>query len=302
LPYILSYGEDAVVCAKSQMGSRRLVSLLEILQVYVERYAQCLSFLQSAANKVQRLEDFWEEQDFAPMLLQWLMLMHDTCEKDEFPVTKVPVDEVKGMLELAFDEKKSYAKLAPHFLTGVVLLNQLERIRLSFEAELSTKLFFQLPSNRKKWFESSTAGWEKVIERFPDTITEIEEMSKCFALSRYPGAVFHSLMVVETGLIVLGNAIGVTDPKLGWDATSKKLADLMQGGHAKYPSSLPISFSICEQINQSVQTMKHAWRNKVNHVAGKLFVMRSDVAPDVAEEIVFATRGFMRRLASDLPK
>jgi hypothetical protein len=295
-----------VVCAKCQMGSRRLVTLLEILQVYVERYAVALSYLQSAANRLQQFiqneeEDFWEDSDLTVGLLQWLILLDDTCDKDEFPVTRVPVAEVKGMIELAFDKKKSYSKLAPHLLTPIVLFNQLERIRETFIAELQTKLFFSLPSNRKKWFESPTRDWEKVIERFPDTVAEIEEMNRCFALSRYPAAVFHSLMVVETGLIVLGNAIGVSDPKPGWDATSKKLAELVQGGHAKYPSALPLGFSVCEQINQSVQTMKHAWRNKVNHVAGKLFVMRSDVAPDVAEEIIFATRGFMRRLATDLP-
>jgi hypothetical protein len=303
---VLSYGEDAVVCAKCQMGSRRLVTLLEILQVYVERYAAALSHLQSAANRLQQFaqneEDFWEDSDFTVGLLQWLILLDDTCEKDEFPVTRVPVEEVKRMLEIAFDKKLPYQKLGPHLLTPVVLFNQLERIRETFIAELQTKLFFSLPSNRKKWFESPTRDWEKVIERFPDTVSEIEEMNRCFALSRYPAAVFHSLMVVEAGLIVLGNAIGVTDPKLGWDATSKKLAELMQSGHAKYPSSLPMTFSVCEQINQSVQTMKHAWRNKINHIAGKLFVMRSDFAPDVAEEIIFATRGFMRRLADDLPK
>lgn len=276
------------------------MSLLEILQVYVERYAQCLSVLQSAANRVRQFKDFWEDDpSFVPGLLQWLILMDETCEQDEFPVTRVPVSEVKGILEIAFS-KEEYSKVAPVLLTPDSLFNQLERIRETFIAELQTKLFFSLPSNRKKWFESPTRDWEKVIERFPDTVAEIEEMNRCFALSRYPAAVFHSLMVVETGLIALGDAIGVTDPKLGWDATSKKLAELMQGGHAKYPSALPLGFSVCEQINQSVQTMKHAWRNKVNHVAGKLFVMRSDFAPDVAEEIILATRGFMRRLATDL--
>ena len=294
-------GENAVVCAKCQIGSRRLVSLLEILQVYIERYAQVLSFLQSSANRVQQLgDDFLDDPDFTVGLLQWLILMDQTCDKDEFPVTWVPLAEVKEMLELAFDKKKSYRKLAPHLLTPAVLFNQLERIRLSFTAELATKLSFQLPSTKKKWFESPTSGWEQIIGRFPDTVTGIAVFFKKKKKKIFPAAVFRLLWRV-TGLIVLGNAIGVTDPKLGWDATSKKLADLIQGGHTKYPSSLPMTFSICEQINQTLQTMKHAWRNKINHVAGKLFVMRSDFAPDVAEEIIFATRGFMRRLADNLP-
>jgi len=287
------------------MGSRRLVTLLEILQVYVERYAAGLSHLQSAANRLQQFihseEDFWEDSDFTVGLLQWLILLDQICDTDEFPVTRVPLEEVKGMIELAFDKKKSYSKLAPHLLTPIVLFNQLERIRQTFIAELQTKLFFSVPSNRKKWFDSPTRDWEKVIERFPDTVSEIEEMGKCFALSRYGAAVFHSLLVVESGLITLGNLVGVSDPKAGWDATTRKLSDLVQGGHSKYPASLTVSFSTCEQINQKVQTMKHAWRNKVNHVAGKLVVIRSDFAPDIAEEIIIATRGFMRTLATDIP-
>jgi hypothetical protein len=287
------------------MGSRGLVTLLEILQVYVERYAQALSHLQSSANRVQQFmaeeKDFWEDADFIVGLHQWLILLDDICEKDEFPVTRVPLQEVKVLIEVAFDSTKGYSALAPHLLTPQVLFNQLERIRQSFTAELQTKLFFQVASNRKKWFERPTADWEKVIERFPDTVGEIEEMGKCFALSRYGAAVFHSLLVVEVGLIALGKVIGVGDPKTGWDATTRKLSELVQGGHAKYPASLTVDFSICEQINQKVQTMKHAWRNKVNHVAGKLVVMRSDFAPDIAEEIIIATRGFMRTLATEIP-
>jgi hypothetical protein len=76
---------------------------------------------------------------------------------------------------------------------------------------------------------------------------------------------------------------------------------LLDGGHKSYPPSLTIGFSALEQINQAAQSMKMAWRNKVNHAAGCLTVMSSDFVPDVAEEIVLGTRGFMRRLATDLP-
>ena len=140
-----------------------------------------------------------------------------------------------------------------------------------------------------------------VIDRFPDTVMDVEEMGKCFALSRYSACVFHSLLIVECGLIELGKEIKVADPKPGWDATCNKMRQLIGDGFKKYPD-LRISFSDLEQINNCAQTMKHAWRNKVSHAAGKLVVIRPDFAPDIAEQIMSSTLGFMQRLATDLPK
>lgn len=64
----------------------------------------------------------------------------------------------------------------------------------------------------------------------------------------------------------------------------------------------PIPFHSIEQINQAAQSMKMAWRNKVNHEAGRLVVLDPQFSPQAAEEIIFATRSFMRHLATDIPK
>lgn len=103
-------------------------------------------------------------------------------------------------------------------------------------------------------------------------------------------------------MVALGKHINAADPKRGWDATSRRLADLVNGGHGKLPTSLSGEFQFLEQVNQCVQTMKHAWRNKVNHVEGRLTVLATDFTPEIAEEIMMASRGFMRRLAAEMPK
>jgi hypothetical protein len=54
-------------------------------------------------------------------------------------------------------------------------------------------------------------------------------------------------------------------------------------------------------MNNQVQAMKSAWRNKVNHVEGRLAVMKPEFTPDIAEEIMVASRAFMRRLATEMP-
>ncbi len=56
-----------------------------------------------------------------------------------------------------------------------------------------------------------------------------------------------------------------------------------------------------EQVQGTIQALQFAWRNKVSHAHGKLTVMTGDFNPEVAEEILYASRAFMRRLATDAP-
>jgi hypothetical protein len=91
-------------------------------------------------------------------------------------------------------------------LSNELLAIYLDQIKDRLVDELSTKLFFQIPHSRKKAFEKPTDQWETIIERFPETVQDIEESGRCFALSRYAACVFHCIQVVEVGLIELGHA------------------------------------------------------------------------------------------------
>lgn len=126
----------------------------------------------------------------------------------------------------------------------------------NIERELGCQFFVGIPTSRVEAFTKSLEGWEAIGDKFPTAIEDIEEMSKCYALCRYSAAVFHSLMVAEHGLVFLGKILGVTDPKEGWDASSKKLASIIQAGHAQ--NSTGLDFAFLEQVNASVQVMKLA--------------------------------------------
>lgn len=69
------------------------------------------------------------------------------------------------------------------------------------------------------------------MARFPSTMGDVEEASKCFALARYCASVFHSLKVLEIGVIELGRVVGVTDHKTGWDATTNRLNKVLTQKH-----------------------------------------------------------------------
>jgi len=176
-----------------------------------------------------------------------------------------------------------------------------EELRGRLIDEMESKSFWELSTRERQYYEQPRKGWDVVISRFPDSVTDIEEASKCFALSRYAAAVFHSLQVVEIGLIDLGRVIVATDPQTGWNATTKRLKEILA---IKYPDRTPFQeqhSQFLEQISATIEVLKSAWRNKISHAQNSLILLTSDFTPEVAEEILLASRSFMRRLATEAP-
>jgi hypothetical protein len=169
------------------------------------------------------------------------------------------------------------------------------------EDECSTLVFLSIEKDRGRCFERPRDGWEQIINRFPDTTEDIEEMGRCFALDRCAGAVFHSLQAVEIGLIELGTFLKVTDPHPGWNSAERALKRVIGTKYEEREEFERRHFAFLEQLNGTVEGLKTAWRNKVSHAQGKLILMTSDFAPDVAEEVMMATRSLLRRLADGLP-
>jgi hypothetical protein len=168
--------------------------------------------------------------------------------------------------------------------------------------ETSLKKYFSLTTAEAGHFSSPRKGWEKVIERFADTVDDIEEASKCYALSRYPACVFHSVQIVEHGLIELGKFLDVKDPLSGWTAVANALEATIKRKYQDRSAFERENFQFLEQVQGTVAGLKNAWRNKISHAHGRLVLMSGEFNPDTAVEILYATRSFMRRLADDLPR
>lgn len=167
--------------------------------------------------------------------------------------------------------------------------------------EANARQFFSLSVREADWYSLPRRGWERPLERFPDIVDDVEEASKCFALSRYAGAVFHSVQIIEVGLIDLGTFLKVTDPRSGWTAVSGALETVIRKNHKARTRFEQKNFAFLEQMQGLVHGLKNAWRNKISHAHGRLILMSKEFSPEVAEEILVASRAFMRRLADDLP-
>jgi hypothetical protein len=175
-------------------------------------------------------------------------------------------------------------------------------LKLRIIDEISNEFYFFLTVPEATRFNTWESGWEEILERFPITMRDVEEMNKCFALSRYTASMFHALHVAEWGAIYLGDYIGATDLKKGWGPTAKRLAELIKGGHSALPESLTGQFAFLEQMNREIDSMVLAWRNKVDHAANHLHIVpNTDFTPDIAEHVIGAVKIFMRRIAEGIP-
>lgn len=265
------------------------VTLLELLRFYAEEYVHLVKELQELEIELRFDRAETGTDDDIPLSKERAerakVLLHDTkarCEKIGLQVC------IKHAEELIQAVSRKY-----------LLPEQVVALHENVERELSCHFFVGVAENRKSFFCESLKDWGEITGKFQAATEDVEEMNKCFALCRYSAAVFHSLIIVEHGLVALGKLLPVTDPKEGWDASCKVLEAIVKAGYPANKTGL--SFEFLEQLNACVQAMKFAWRNRVNHATGKPIVMGGGFAPYVAEDIIAATRAFMRRLAEGIP-
>lgn len=212
------------------------------------------------------------------------------CEKAELRVSAGHITNIAYEVETDPD------------LTDEQFRQKLRAFVDSLVLELDGILFLHVPFIQAGFYSNPQAKWEQIIARFPKTLRDVEEAQKCLALSRYTATVFHSLQIVEVGLIELGTFINVNDPTSGWTSVAQRLKKIIDTKYQDLDSFEKANRPFLEQLQGTVEALKNAWRNKISHAHGKLTVMTGqEFHPDVAEEILSATRAFMRRLAEGLP-
>jgi len=245
--------------------------------------------LEKAAALASRGPGRWVENAAKAPVIEMLKNIAGTCESAGLLVSSKQANNAVGLMNADRIEHDAFQAM-------VVAL------QLVIQDECSTHVFFKIEADRKKHFDDPRAnGWREIIDRFPSAISDIEETGKCFALGRYAASVFHSLQIVEAGLIELGTIISISDPKSGFTATANELKRIVSMKFEQRTDWDKQHYEFLEQMHGTVEGLKNAWRNKVSHAQGKLVLMTSDFSGEVAEEILFATRAFMRRLATDLP-
>lgn len=276
-----------------------MLTLLDILRAYAEAYVKGATALAGLHTQIfyQAQSAGYDVRHDNRLLKRLQLHLSDLLEhcQPHLPMTAAAALKLRAAIDpdLMSTWQPQQASTALQFMTlGVIE---------TLENELALSVFFRLTEARRSYFEAPTDGWKEVIARFPNTVSNIEEMNKCFALSRYAAAVYHACQVLELGLIDLGIFLEVKDPKSGFTAVTRELKKLVENGHSNVPQRYRNCFDFLEQMHGIIEALKSAWRNKVDHAQRSLVLMTVDFTPDIADEILLASRSFMRRLATEMP-
>jgi hypothetical protein len=185
-------------------------------------------------------------------------------------------------------------------LVVVSLEDALSRVAQSIADECSLRTYFSLDSREAEKYANPLRDWESVVTRFREVTNNVIESAKCMALERYGAAVFHILLVAEYGVIQISNELGVSGDKPGW-ASLKRLQCLIRDPYPQRSELVQKHSALLENVVPLAIVVKDSWRHKLTHVDNQIVWMDTDFSPQVAEEIIAATRGFMRKLALELP-
>ena len=102
-------------------------------------------------------------------------------------------------------------------------------------------------------------------------------------------------------MVETAKLFGVEGDKPGWSALDRLQRINNKNWNDKSPLEQQHS-KLLENLLPLALSIKNSWRHKLSHVDNKIEWMDTDFSPDVAGDIISATRGFMRRLAADLPR
>jgi hypothetical protein len=184
-------------------------------------------------------------------------------------------------------------------LSAAIVAHDLEELQKTIQREMRGVVFLYMPAEDAKRFGEPFAGWESVIDRWPQARGNISESSLCLSLNRYGGAVFHILLVAEFGVIQVCSLFGVCGDRPGWGCVAR-LEEILK---RKYPDRLPIEQRHSDMLRDLVPSMVllRGARHRITHADNSDTWLVQDIGPNTADEITKATRGFMREIAARLP-
>lgn len=142
-----------------------------------------------------------------------------------------------------------------------------------------------------EFFDPTEPSAAKVSVQFSSAAEDISEAGKCLACGRGTACVMHLNRVMEVGLGALAGAVGV-GPQNDWgkylDKIDKELQHRLTTSGARTTDE-----QFYSEVHITFDGVRRAWRNPTMHV-DKTYTVEH------AEEIMIATRSFMRHLATKL--
>jgi len=166
----------------------------------------------------------------------------------------------------------------------------LRELQSRLEHELSINVYFQLNSERIKYYEQEQPLFgQTVSDKFPSALYDIVEAGRCLATERSTACVFHLMRIMEAGLKALAKKLTLSiDPDWTWQKILNEVNAAINRMPEKPPKKKRLKESFAS-MSAHLSSVKMAWRNPTMHVRGKY-------AMEEAEAILNNVRIFIQHL------
>jgi len=148
--------------------------------------------------------------------------------------------------------------------------------------------YFLLAPSEAELYEQWLKGWQDTANRFPTTITDIEEAGKCLAFNRFTACVFHLMRVMETGVQKFGSALNIeADLKnASWYTIMQQVTKAIENMWPDKEKKARHSAAAAH-----LDAVRLAWRNDVMHP-------KATYTENEAQILWLHIRTFMQELSS----
>ena len=166
-----------------------------------------------------------------------------------------------------------------------------DHLNTTVTAELNGRKFYGPLRKYEPYYEQAKLFGDEVFTNFPTSNEDIAEAGTCLALERATASVMHLMRVVESGLTVLAQTVGVTKQN-DWGAYLREI-DKELTAKIKTSGARSADEQFYAEVASTIDNMRRAYRNPTMHP-------ERTYTPDRAEEILQSVRSFMRHLATRL--
>jgi hypothetical protein len=169
--------------------------------------------------------------------------------------------------------------------------DSIRQVTNSITLELQGRQFYGVITRFLGYHDKPQLLGEDVFNNFPSAKYDIYEAGMCLAFERPTACVMHLMRVLETGLTVLAETLGLSKQN-DWGSFLRKIdAELNERAKTSGARSADEQFYAEAAIN--FDRMRRAWRNPTMHPD-------KSYSQDRAEEILISVRSFMAHLATKL--
>lgn len=213
-------------------------------------------------------------------ILDCLRSIQVDCEGTGLTLT---LPKVKRLLQQIHTSQISFRELD----------NACREIFERFTDELDSRLFLAIHAQHVPYYNDFVATWAMVIDQFPSVSKDIEEASKCFALNRYTGCVFHLMRVAEAGLAAIAKRVGLVNAKPGWEEAITYIEGQLNKNYQEMDAIFKGDAEFLRSIAAHMRDVNVAWRRRVSHI-------ERNYSEEESQRIFAATKGLMEQLATKL--